>query len=100
MCALYESSLLETDYADTIRRFVGAGGEGRHVETLPIRMVVYDRLVTMLPLHEPPATATPYTVLIVNHAGVSTLAVSAFERIWEKAEPVPFKARSRRAASA
>ncbi len=98
--ALYESSLLETEYGETIQRFVDAGGEGRHVKRLPMQLVVYDGSITMLPLQEPPLAATPLTVLVINHAGVSTLAVSAFERVWEKAKAVPFERPRRRAGSA
>jgi len=88
--ALYESSLLEREYAETIRRFVAAGGEARHTLSLPMRLTILDRAVTMLPMEEPRPDARSFTVLVVHHHGLSQLAASAFEREWERAAPVTF----------
>lgn len=87
--ALYESSLLETPYLETVQRFLSGGGEGRHVPKLPTRLTVIDGQITMLPLHEATPTSKDFTVLVLHHAGISTLAASAFERIWTEASPIP-----------
>lgn len=87
--ALYESSLLRTPYLETIQRFLGGGGEGRHVPELPTRVTVIDERVAMIPLHETSLAAREFTVLVIHHAGLSALAASAFERTWARATPIP-----------
>lgn len=86
--ALYESSLLQTAYRETIDRFLAAGGEGRHVPALPCRLTIIDREVTMMALQEPPAQTLEFTVLVFNHEGVGSLAAIAFESIWQTARPI------------
>lgn len=88
--ALYESSLLDTAYIETVQRFLAGGGEGRHVPSLPTRLTVIDEQVTMLPLQEATTTSKGFTGLVLQHAGVSILAASAFERIWADATPITF----------
>lgn len=88
--ALYESSLLHTPYLETMQRFLAGGGEGRHVPELPTRLTVIDERVTMIPLHQATPAAREFTVLVIHHAGLSTLATSAFEHTWADASPVPF----------
>lgn len=97
--AIYESSLLENDrMVAVIAQFVDAGEEARHAPTLPTRMTVFDRSVTMLPLGEPIGPEN-FAVLVVRHSGVGAVAEAAFEWWWQHAEPVRLAARTTRRSS-
>ena len=96
--ALYETSLLTDAYAELIQGFVDAGGEARHVPSLPTKLMVFDNSVTMVPL-EAEIDSPNYTVLVIRHPGISTIAAAGFELLWRDAEPIQFPARRRHAVS-
>ena len=96
--ALYESALLKDANLGRIRSYVEAGLEVRHLPSLPTRLQVFDRAVTMLPLDEAASDPTNFTVLVIRHPGVSNLAALAFERLWEQAERVTAVTRPSRSA--
>lgn len=50
----------------------------------------------MLPLHEATTTSKDFTVLVLHHAGMSTLAAAAFEHIWADATLIALTPSARR----
>lgn len=89
MRALFESSLLDTPYIETMQRFVSIGAQARHVPILPCRMTIVDQRITLLALQEPPMQAVDFTALAFTHQGIATVATIAFDRIWETAQAIP-----------
>ena len=88
---VYESEILRDEAnAEEIGRLMSLGEESRHVPELPTRLVIFDQAVTLLPFQEQPDVEGngSSSSLIVRHEGLSTLGVSAFERVWERAEPI------------
>ncbi|MEP6695417.1 MAG: LuxR C-terminal-related transcriptional regulator [Pseudonocardiales bacterium] len=61
------------------------GGETRTVPTLPLRMIVIDREVAMLPLD--PESSTRGAVL-TRQPGTVTALVALFEQVWSTAAPL------------
>ncbi len=86
---VYESDIVRRkENLPEIRRLMSLGEQSRHVPELPTRLVIFDRRITLLPFQEPLGRGTGGSSLIVRHEGLSALGVSAFERIWERAEPI------------
>jgi sugar-specific transcriptional regulator TrmB len=91
---VYETAFVDSaGEFDEILRLRSLGEQGRHLESLPTKLVVFDRSVTMLPLHEP-QDGTTFTVLVIHHQGLSALAAAAFEHFWTLARPLPRTART------
>ncbi|MEV7211959.1 helix-turn-helix transcriptional regulator [Kitasatospora cineracea] len=86
---------LRTVYLDSVRndratteyaRWLGqSGGEIRTIPTLPIRMLIADRSVALLPI-DPENTREG--AIVVHAPSVITALVAMFEAIWEKATPM------------
>ncbi|WP_316771634.1 LuxR C-terminal-related transcriptional regulator [Streptomyces sasae] len=86
---------LKTIYLDSVRndratveytRWLSKlGGEVRTVPTLPVRMLIVDRSVAILPTN--PANSREGAVL-VSSSGAVTALVALFEQIWEQAVPL------------
>ena len=96
--ALYETSLLSDANLARIRSYISAGFDARHLPSLPTRLQVFDRAVTMMPLDESANDPMDFTVIVIRHPGVSSLAALAFERLWEGAEPIASPSRRSRSA--
>ncbi|WP_449062643.1 LuxR C-terminal-related transcriptional regulator [Planomonospora algeriensis] len=61
------------------------GAEVRTTPTLPVRMLVYDRRVALLPLD---AGDPKRGVIQVSDTGIVTAVLALFEQIWEAATPL------------
>ncbi|MEU5084670.1 MULTISPECIES: helix-turn-helix transcriptional regulator [Streptomyces] len=87
--------LLRTIYLDSITKdsssmsyaqwLVEQGGEIRSIPVLPLRMIIYDRKVVMLPMD--PENSTAGAVLL-RGVGVVTALCELFERVWTSATPL------------
>jgi sugar-specific transcriptional regulator TrmB len=90
---LFESSLLEDpERVDSIREYVDSGGQARHTASLPTKLAIFDRRITVLPLSEP-LNPKDQTILLIRHAGLSELASASFHYFWDQAEAIRFPAR-------
>lgn len=68
-----------------IRALVEAGARARTVPVLPLRLLLYDRRIAMIPGDpEPGAPAA----LVVDGTGIVTGMTKLFELVWESATPV------------
>ncbi|MFC8006997.1 helix-turn-helix domain-containing protein [Streptomyces olivaceus] len=87
--------LLRTIYLDSITKdslsmsyaqwLVEQGGKIRSIPVLPLRMIIYDRQVVMLPMD--PENSTAGAVLL-RGAGVVTALCELFEQVWASATPL------------
>lgn len=90
---LYEATYWRDPNATAFRRameeYHRAGVVGALADELPVKLAVADRRVALLSLTHPvlPEVGFPAT-LLVEHPGFAALQAEAFERFWEKAEPL------------
>jgi sugar-specific transcriptional regulator TrmB len=85
---------LRSIYLDSVRNdrptreyaawLVSAGGETRTVPSLPVRMIICDRRVAVVPI-DPDDTAMG--ALQLTARGIVTALVGMFESTWERAQP-------------
>nr|AGZ94386.1 erythropoiesis-stimulating protein [Streptomyces sp. 31A4] len=68
-----------------VRWLAGLGGEIRTIPTLPIRMLVVDRSVALLPKDPNNSRAG---AVIVRAPGVLAALVHLFEAVWQQAQPL------------
>ena len=62
------------------------GEKARVIKYLPMKMVVIDDEVVMLPMEDPISTGTSFTAQIVRHKGLAKTLKLSFEAMWEQAE--------------
>lgn len=67
------------------RRLDGTGAEVRTAPVLPLRMIVYDRRVAVLP-SDPDDSAKG--AIVLRGTGVIVALVALFEQVWSTADPV------------
>ncbi len=64
----------------------GKGEESRVIKELPMKMVIIDEKLVMLPLIDPVSTGTSFTAQIVEHASLAKGLKILFETMWERAD--------------
>jgi HTH-type transcriptional regulator, sugar sensing transcriptional regulator len=62
------------------------GEQARVIKALPMKMVVIDEMVVMLPMEDPISSGTSFTAQIITHSGLAKTLKLSFEALWEKAE--------------
>lgn len=86
--ALYErSALANPNLRAWVTQFVEWGQQARMVETLPLKVNLYDRRIALLSLQDPVTGALSLTALCVTHPNFSVFLQGAFEQLWSDAEP-------------
>jgi HTH-type transcriptional regulator, sugar sensing transcriptional regulator len=80
-----EKNELEWWYNDIVAA-VGLGEKARVIKTLPMKMVVIDEMVVMLPMEDPISSKTSFTAQIITHNGLAKTLKYSFETLWEQAE--------------
>jgi HTH-type transcriptional regulator, sugar sensing transcriptional regulator len=75
----------EAWYSD-IKRSAGQGEISRVIEKLPMKMLVIDERVVMLPLEDPVTTATSFTAQVVEHSSLANGLKILFETMWKQAQ--------------
>ncbi len=86
--ALYErSALSDAELRAWVRQFVAWGQQARVVETLPLKVNLYDQRIALLSLHDPVTGTLSLTALCVTHPNFSAFLQGAFEQLWRDAEP-------------
>lgn len=102
--AVYEAPMVDDPVArgfrDEIEAYVEAGVQARVVDHLPMKLVVFDRRVTLVALAGETVDIGYPTNLLIDHAGFAEVQADAFERRWEAArayvQPASVRTRSRR----
>lgn len=69
-----------------IESAVALGELARVIRELPMKMVIIDEEVVMLPMEDPISSGTSFTAQIVRHKGLARTLKLSFESIWNKAE--------------
>ncbi|MFN2569487.1 MAG: TrmB family transcriptional regulator [Candidatus Dormibacteria bacterium] len=65
-----------------------AGAEGRVVDVLPIKLVIFDRRVVLMAMTDPILAAAGYPVfLLIEHPGAAEVLTEAFEQYWARSRP-------------
>jgi sugar-specific transcriptional regulator TrmB/DNA-binding CsgD family transcriptional regulator len=79
--------LFESTAADHSARFVAAGGEARVLPTLPVKLLIVDDRLAVVPLQD--ATDTPSSSNVIVHQSALLNALSGlFESLWRHALPL------------
>ncbi|HVE47256.1 MAG TPA: sigma factor-like helix-turn-helix DNA-binding protein [Acidimicrobiales bacterium] len=102
--AVYEAPTVDDPMArgfrDEIEAYVEAGVRARVVEHLPMKLVVFDRQVTLVALAGETVDIGYPTNLLIDHGGFAEVQADAFERRWETAraytKPASVRSRARR----
>ena len=82
----YEDCMKE-EFWEIISSWVRAGEETRVIKELPMKMIIFDRKITMFALNDPISLKPSITTMIVNHPSFAKAQKYVFESIWEKAIP-------------
>jgi DNA-binding CsgD family transcriptional regulator len=88
---IYESSLLEVPgRLRYLRRLASLGEQARVAPRLPMRMVICDRRLAMLPLAPPTATGSAggESVALVNPSSLLDALIELFEDYWQRSHPM------------
>jgi DNA-binding CsgD family transcriptional regulator len=87
---IYESALLEVPgRLRYLRRLTSLGEQARVSPRLPMRMIICDRRLAMLPL-APPAASGPggESVALVNPSSLLDALIELFEDYWQRSHPM------------
>lgn len=88
--ALYQAVQVNDPAAEGFRQevlsYVDAGVEARVADELPLKLVVFDRQITLLAITGSDSTAYPAN-LVVDDAGFGALQAEVFEARWARAQP-------------
>ncbi|MEZ0070001.1 DNA-binding CsgD family transcriptional regulator [Streptacidiphilus sp. MAP12-20] len=73
-----------------VAEVIAATAQGQHIriaDTVPVKMVIVDRDLAMVPLHSNQNTAA--ASILVHASGLLDMLVAFFESSWERAYPMP-----------
>ncbi|HVE47249.1 MAG TPA: hypothetical protein VNA57_10955 [Acidimicrobiales bacterium] len=92
--ALYLADCVEhagaESYRPEIATYVEAGVDGRVVDELPMKLVVFDRRLALVALAQPDMLAANFAPnLLVDDPGFASAQADAFEYRWPSARPFP-----------
>lgn len=68
-----------------VERAAQQGETARVIDKLPMKMVVIDERIVMIPLEDPVATDTSFTAQVVKHSSMAAGLKILFETMWERA---------------
>jgi HTH-type transcriptional regulator, sugar sensing transcriptional regulator len=71
---------------DDIESSAKMGEKARVARDLPMKMVVVDEEVVMLPMEDPVSSGTSFTAQIIRHRGLAKTLKLSFEALWETSE--------------
>jgi len=86
--AIYEYGDVKKDeFIRALSSWVFAGEEARVIKELPMKLVIFDEQITIIPLIDPISLESSLTAMIINHPGFATAQKAVFENYWESAMP-------------
>ena len=65
---------------------VELGEQARVMSELPMKMVIIDEEVVMLPMEDPISSGTSFTAQIIRHKGLAKTLKLSFDSIWDRAK--------------
>ncbi|MFN2591768.1 MAG: TrmB family transcriptional regulator [Candidatus Dormibacteria bacterium] len=92
---LYPAAMLDDATAVAYRRYAEtcyhpAGVQGRVTPELPMKLVVFDRSVSLVGLADSGHAPSMYpTLLHIDHPGFAVMQALAFEQLWQESSPYP-----------
>ena len=75
-----------TWWYDDILQSVTMGEKARVIKELPMKLVLVDEEVVMLPMEDPVSTGTSFTAQIIRHRGLAKTLKLSFNSLWEAAQ--------------
>ena len=83
---IYElKELREVDWLlDSVKKSVRYGEKARVVESLPIKMLVFDEEKVMFPLEQPVDTANELTMIYIEHKQLAEACQMLFNYLWNQ----------------
>ncbi|MGH3368666.1 MAG: TrmB family transcriptional regulator [Nocardioidaceae bacterium] len=90
---LYQADKWEEPEAHAARQELSAyheaGVQARMVDSLPIKLVIVDRRVTLVGMTDPVAPEAGYPIaLLIEHPGYAAIEAQGFERLWDASRPL------------
>ena len=70
---------------DHIKKCIEAGEKARMIEKLPVKMYISDVKYMFMALDNPKVTASPLTMLVIEHPGFALATRILFNHLWDKA---------------
>jgi predicted transcriptional regulator len=89
--SLYEISTDREERAWQIRRIsvtVSNGEKAREIDKLPMKLAIFDRQISALPLEDPTTQKQSLTTLIIEHAGLAMGLKMLFECYWVRSREI------------
>lgn len=90
---LYDRQAIEyPGQLDTVRRFTAAGEEARVIDHLPMKLIIADRRLGIVPLfvNDPAARQLRvHEALLVHSSALLDSLADSFETLWQRGVPIP-----------
>jgi len=91
--ALYEHDAVvdpEPGWSAEVDAYHAAGVVGRVVDSLPLKMAVFDRSVSLMALTDPRAPVIGFpTVLLIEQPDLASVLAGSFDQLWAESQPYP-----------
>jgi predicted transcriptional regulator len=85
-CIYHQPELLDPERLEWINTFVSAGEQARSLPEVPIKMVVVDRSLALLPLQKAPETLS--AVICIHESSLLSALIEMFELLWDRSVPL------------
>ncbi|HTT64938.1 MAG TPA: helix-turn-helix domain-containing protein [Bryobacteraceae bacterium] len=83
---LLEAGVLDDTHRQTLQDYAAAGVQVRQVESLPMKLAVFDGHQGMLALLDPVITRPSWTAVVFNHEGMGEAMTGLFEERWRRGQ--------------
>lgn len=81
---LLQAGTLDDEHRQRLEEYAGAGVEVRQVESLPMKLAVFDCRVGMIALLDPVITRPTWTAIVFSHEGMGEAMQGLFEDRWQR----------------
>lgn len=82
--SVYEYSLFDDPgHVEAVRQFVRAGEQARFVESLPLKLAIFDERIVVFGLEDPHGGSSALTLAVVEHPALAQILRIAFMSVWE-----------------
>lgn len=87
---LYEKQeLLEDDaFNETEIMLTNLGHKGKVIDSLPVKMILFDRKVVMFALDEPVTSDDSLTMIVIEHKSLANACKILFDHLWDKSKDI------------
>jgi hypothetical protein len=85
---LLERGMLDEEHTARLREYCSAGVEVRQVDTLPMKLAVFDSKQGLIALLDPVVTKPGWTAVVFDHEGMGEAMKGLFEEYWRRGAPI------------